>query len=234
LTINSRTISLLGEEKIEKLISSHVTICGLGGVGSYAAEALARASVGNITLVDFDRVDPSNINRQLYALKSTVGLYKADVAKKRIKDINPDCVVRVKKIYLDEETIPEILSQKPDCLVDAIDNIKSKVNLLTYSFQKGIYTVSSMGAAERIDTEKIEVCDISKTHSCGLARIVRTKLRKERISKGITCAFSPEKNLMESRVDDNSVEKVLGSISYIPAIFGLKIAGNIICHLVDK
>ncbi|MCP3925687.1 MAG: tRNA threonylcarbamoyladenosine dehydratase [Desulfobacterales bacterium] len=232
---DSRTIKLLGKEKVKKLNSSYVTICGLGGVGSYVAEALARTSIGNITIVDFDRVDESNMNRQLYALSSTIGLFKADVAEKRIKDINPDCNVIVRKVFLDDETIPEILSMKTDCIIDAIDTIKSKVDLLESSFKKEIYTVASMGAAERLNTENIEVCDISKTYSCSLARVIRTRLRKKGINKGIKCVFSPEKK--EIPLSDKKYEneiKGLGSISYIPAIFGMKIAGEVINYLVER
>jgi tRNA A37 threonylcarbamoyladenosine dehydratase len=239
----ARTEMLLGKEKIEKLKKSHVTVCGLGAVGSYAVEALARAGVGHLRIVDFDVISESNINRQLFALTSTIQHKKTDVAASRILDINPDC--HVEKIHrkIDEYSEHLVLAEPYTVLIDAIDSLSAKVHLMINAIEKNIFVISSMGAAGRLNPDTIYTCDISETHTCPLARFVRRKLHRRNIHSGIRCVFSPETPLYKlnhqndvGNHPDNDQKKsapVIGSISYITAIFGLKAAYEAINHILE-
>lgn len=224
-----RTELLLGTDQVEALSKAHVTVCGLGAVGSFAVEALARAGVGHLTLVDYDRVHESNINRQLFALHSTVGMKKTELAEKRILDINPDCRVTVFDTYIDEISNPKIMESPMDVMIDAIDSLSAKVHLIANAYRKGVPVVTSMGAAGRMDANAIITADLAETHTCPLARFVRRRLHRQDIFEGIRCVFSsevPVKKKEEDQAphDGKRQAPVLGSISYVTAIYGLKAA----------
>lgn len=224
-----RTELLIGKKQVEALAQSHVTVCGLGAVGSFAVESLARAGVGHLTLVDYDTVHESNINRQLFALHSTVGMKKTELAEKRIIDINPHCHVTVFDTYIDETSNPLIMEGPMDVLVDAIDSLSAKVHLIANAYRKGVPVVTSMGAAGRMDANAVTTADLSETHTCPLARFVRRRLHRQEIFGGVRCVFStevPEKKKEEDQMPHDGMRKapVLGSISYVTAIYGLKAA----------
>ena len=228
----SRTELLLGEEKMNKLKQSHVLVVGLGGVGAYAAEQLARAGVGNMTIVDGDTVHPSNRNRQLIALVSTEGKGKAEVVASRLKDINPAINLTVISEFIKDERIPEILdSVQFDFVVDAIDTLSPKVFLIVETYKRGYPLVSSLGAGSKFDPSKIEITDISKTHNCKLARMVRKRLTKHKIKKGFTVVFSPETvnkdHVIEVEGEQNK-KTTVGTISYMPGLFGMFAASYVI------
>lgn len=234
---DNRTRILIGEENIKRLSDAHVTVCGLGAVGSYAVEALARAGVGHLRLVDYDTVHPSNINRQLYALTSTVGMKKTQVAQARVKDINPLCQVEILDTLIDEVTNPQIMDSRIDVMVDAIDSLTAKVFLIANAYRSGIPVISSMGAAGRMDANAIITADLSETHTCPLARFVRRRLHRQDIFSGIRCVFSteiPVKKKEEDQIPHDGFRKapVLGSISYVTAIYGLKAAYEAIACLL--
>lgn len=233
----NRTEILIGKDGIKKLAAAHVTVCGLGAVGSYAVEALARAGVGHLRIVDYDTVDITNINRQLFALESTIGQKKAFIAEKRILDINPACRVEVMDAFVNEETNPAVMAEPVDVIIDAIDSLSPKVHLIANAVRAGIYVVASMGAAGRTDSDSIICGDISETRICPLARSVRRRLRRQNIEKGVRCVFSTEEALKKQEEhqiphDGQRTAPVLGSISYMTGIFGLKVAGEAITHLL--
>ena len=180
-----RTLRLIGDSAMERLHNARVTVAGLGAVGSYAVEGLARAGVGNLCVIDFDHVEPSNINRQLYALESTLGQAKTDLCVKRIHDINPDCNVTPMNLFITQESVSEVIDPAPDILIDAIDSLNAKVTLIVSAIEAGIVVCSSMGAARRMDTTKIRIADISKTRHCPLARFGRNKLTIIRQNKPV-------------------------------------------------
>ncbi|MBN2865238.1 MAG: tRNA threonylcarbamoyladenosine dehydratase [Thiotrichales bacterium] len=219
---------------IQQLQQSHVLVAGVGGVGGFVIEALARAGVGELTIIDHDSVSASNLNRQIIALNSTVGLNKAEIMAQRIQDINPDCIVNVSKAFIRPEDMDSVLSTQFDYVVDAIDSLNCKVALVVTALQKGLPTVSSMGAGRRIDPSKIELADISKTHGCALARNMRQRLKKQRISKGLMTVFSTElpkdPGPMEA-IEGARGRVVNGTASYMPGIFGLMLAGYVIQQL---
>ena len=219
---------------IQQLQQSHVLVAGVGGVGGFVIEALARAGVGELTIIDHDSVSASNLNRQIIALNSTVGLNKAEIMAQRIQDINPDCIVNVSKAFIRPEDMDSVLSTQFDFVVDAIDSLNCKVALVVTALQKGLPTVSSMGAGRRIDPSKIELADISKTHGCALARNMRQRLKKQRISKGLMTVFSTElpkePGPMEA-IEGARGRVVNGTASYMPGIFGLMLAGYVIQQL---
>lgn len=244
-----RTELLIGKSGLEKLQNAHVTIAGLGGVGSYAAEALARSGVGHLRIGDSDKISLSNINRQLFALESTIGRYKSEVAKERLHDINPHIEIEEFRSFIDGTTTRQFLDPRPDILIDAIDTLSPKVGLLEEAIALETPSiVSSMGAATRRDPSKIRTADISKTKHCHLARFIRKRLRKRGIKKGIQCVFSLETNPPVKPVEkmevpefeeasttcDGQVRPPLGSLSYIPAIFGFTIAAEAINFLTDR
>ena len=184
-----RTKLLLGEQKIKKIFESKVTVVGLGAVGSFAVEILARVGVGNLTLVDFDVVQESNINRQLYALHSTINIKKAELAKNRVLDINPNCKVKTFDVFVNTDTLNTIFSETPDIVIDAIDSYNPKLRLLEYCYKHNIKIISSMGAALKTDPFSIKYADLFETHHCKLAERLRGDLRSLGISKGIPCVF---------------------------------------------
>lgn len=233
-----RTELLIKENGLEKLNKATVLIVGLGGVGSFAAEFLARAGVGSMTIVDGDTVDITNINRQLPALHSTVGKHKVEVVAERLLDINPNLnLVKINE-FLNPDRMDEVLdSAKFDFVLDCIDSVTPKVCLMIAARRRKIKMVSSMGAGGKMDPSKVLVRDISKTQNCYLAKEVRKRLKKEKIDKGIRCVFSNELQNEESlKMTDgaNYKRSFYGTISYIPAIFGLYAAAEVINYLVKK
>lgn len=225
----NRTGFLIGDEGIEKLKKAHITVCGLGAVGSYAVEALARAGVGTLRIVDYDVVDETNINRQLFALDSTIGVKKTKIAEKRIRDINPDCKIEVFDTFIDEDSNPAIMEGQIDVLIDAIDSLSAKVHLIANAHRANIHVVSSMGAAGRLDANLVTSGDLSETHTCPLARYVRRRLHRQDIYEGVRCIYSTEsaqkkKEENQQDYDGSRTAPVLGSISYLTGIFGLKAA----------
>ena len=233
-----RTELLVKEEGIERLQNANILIVGLGGVGSFAAEFLVRSGIGNLTIVDGDTVDITNINRQLPALNSTIGKNKTDVVAERILDINPK--INLKKIYefLEPERMEEILTQeKFDYVLDCIDSLSPKLALIITCKRKKIKLVSAMGAGGKTDPSKVMVRDISKTNNCFLAKQIRKKLKKEQIHKGFRCVFSTEiqdENSLKMTDGSNYKKSFYGTISYMPAIFGLYAAAEVIRFLLKK
>ena len=233
-----RTELLVKEEGIERLKRANILIVGLGGVGSFAAEFLVRSGIGNLTIVDGDTVDITNINRQLPALNSTIGKNKTDVVAERILDINPE--INLKKIneFLEPERMEEILTQeKFDYVLDCIDSLSPKLALIITCKRKKIKLVSAMGAGGKTDPSKVMVRDISKTNNCFLAKQIRKKLKKEQIHKGFRCVFSTEiqdENSLKMTDGSNYKKSFYGTISYMPAIFGLYAAAEVIRFLLKK
>ena len=229
-----RSALVFDQQGIKQLQDSHVLVAGVGGVGGFVIEALARAGVGELTIIDHDSVSPSNLNRQIIALNSTVGLNKAEVMAQRITDINPDCKVNVSKQFIRPEDMDTLLSVDFDYVVDAIDSLNCKVALVVTALQKGLPTVSSMGAGRRIDPSKIVLADISKTHGCALARNMRQRLKKQRFSKGLMTVFStelPKEPGPMEEIEGARGRVVNGTASYMPGIFGLMLAGYVIQQL---
>ncbi|MEE4287229.1 MAG: tRNA threonylcarbamoyladenosine dehydratase [Mariniphaga sp.] len=231
-----RTNLLLGPEKLEKLKNASVLVVGLGGVGAYAAEMICRAGVGKITIADSDVVEISNRNRQLTALISTTGQPKTEIISNRLLDINPDLELHVVNEFIRDEKAVELLKSRPfDYVVDAIDTLAPKVFLIHHSLNLGIKLVSSMGAGGKMDPSKVEVADISKSFNCKLARMIRKRLTKLGIKKGFKVVFSPEE------VDENAVrleegqnkKSAVGTISYMPAVFGCFAASVVIRDLAE-
>ena len=233
-----RTELLVKEEGIERLQSANILIVGLGGVGSFAAEFLVRSGIGNLTIVDGDTVDITNINRQLPALNSTIGKNKTDVVAKRILDINPEINLKEINEFLEPERMEEILTQeKFDYVLDCIDSLSPKLALIITCKRKKIRLVSAMGAGGKTDPSKVMVRDISKTNNCFLAKQIRKKLKKEQIHKGFRCVFSTEiqdENSLKMTDGSNYKKSFYGTISYMPAIFGLYAAAEVIRFLLKK
>lgn len=230
----SRTALLLRPEGVQRLRDAHVLVVGLGGVGGYAAEQLCRAGVGRLTLVDADKVSESNINRQIIALHSTVGQSKVALFKQRMADINPDCIVDARETFLrDEEMISLLQEQHYDYVVDAIDTLSPKVFLLYHCVSMGLPVVSSMGSAGKVDATALHIADISKSHTCPLAAMVRKRLHRMGITEGIDVVFSTEKVAEHSMVEEISENKrtTIGTISYIPPMFGCCCASVVIRKL---
>lgn len=230
----TRTELIVGAEGLDKLKAAKVLVVGLGGVGAYAAEMICRAGVGEMTIVDGDTIHPTNRNRQLPALMSTEGLYKATVMGDRLKDINPDLDLTVIREYIKDEKMVEILDEGFDYVVDAIDTLSPKVFLIYHSFQKKLPVVSSMGAGGKFDPAKIRIADISETTDCPLARILRKRLHRLGVKEGVTAVFSPEtvdKSKIKVVSGEQNKASVVGTISYMPALFGIVCASVVIRDL---
>lgn len=236
-SFQTRTELLLGEESLERLRKAHVLVVGLGGVGGYAAEMLCRAGVGRMTIVDGDKVSVSNINRQIIALRSTVGISKTELFKQRFHDLNPDCEVTALNVFLrDEEMIRLLEKEKYDYVVDAIDTLSPKVFLLYHAHRLGLPIVSAMGSAGKLDPSKIEVTDVAQSHTCPLAAMVRKKLHKLGVREGFKVVFSSEKVDESAMIEDPSQNKrtTVGVISYMPAVFGCYCASTVINDLIER
>ena len=231
----ARTEIILGEKGLLKLNTSNVLVVGLGGVGSYAAEMICRAGVGSMTIVDGDNVHVSNRNRQLPALKSTDGLPKAVVMGQRLKDINPELNLTVIQEYIKDERMIEILEPGYDYVVDAIDTLSPKIFLIYHSLRRNLPVVSSMGAGGKFDPAMITVSDISDTTNCPLARILRKRLHRLGIYEGLKAVYSPEavdKSKVISTPGELNKASVVGTISYMPAAFGIACASVVIRDLI--
>jgi len=232
---NGRTELLLGSDRMEYLSRCHVLVVGLGGVGAYAAEQICRAGIGQMTIVDADTVNETNLNRQIPALHSTLKRPKSEVMAERLLDINPDLKLAFLNEFLRDERTEEVLSAaKYDFVVDAIDSLSPKVFLLYNAVQKGIPIVSSMGAGAKIDPSQVKIADISKSFNCSLARVVRKRLRGKGVNKGIPVVFSTEMPNEEAVVEvDNEICKrtITGTVSYMPALFGCYLASYVIRNI---
>lgn len=218
-----RSTLLLGDEKLEYLKSLTIAVVGLGGVGAYAAEMLARTGVGSMIILDADSVNPSNKNRQLLALESTIGQPKAQLMYDRLMDINPSLKITVIREFLTQDNVDEILSQRPiDYIVDAIDTLSPKIALIQFALRNSIKIVSSMGAGAKTDATKIRIKDISKSFNCPLAYMLRKRLRKVGISKGFNVVFSEELPNEDAiiAVEEQNKKSMVGTISYLPPVFG--------------
>lgn len=231
-----RTQILIGDEGLKRLSYKHVFLAGLGGVGSYCAEALARAGIGRLTLVDHDVVVASNINRQLPALLSTVGQSKAELMHARIMDINPACHVTLIREFIIPGNVNQLVPADADYVIDAIDSLNCKVSLVAESVKRGLKVASSMGAGNRLDPSLIKIVDISHTRECKLARQMRKRLRRQGVHKGVLTVYSDElhaKPLPPVPVDGPGRPRAInGTISYMPPIFGLMLAGAVIQQLL--
>ncbi len=227
---------MYGPEAFERLSSAKVSVCGLGAVGGYAVEALARMGVGAFRLFDFDVVEESNTNRQLCALSSTYGRKKTDVWKERVLDINPGAKVEAFDIFADAGTVSAVLSESPDVVVDAVDTVSSKVSIIGGAWQTGVRVVSSMGAARRTDPLKVEVSDVFDTSNCPLAARLRKELRVCGFRGKCMCVYSKEKVSPETRLDtaDGDAGKILGSSPIVTGVFGLNLANLAVGEILGK
>ncbi|MBV5339521.1 MAG: tRNA threonylcarbamoyladenosine dehydratase [Deltaproteobacteria bacterium] len=249
----SRTELLIGTAGLSTLADKHVMICGVGGVGSYAVEALGRAGIGKITLVDFDDISLTNVNRQIHALSSTVGQAKVEAMAARLRDINPDAEIMPVKEFFSVENAERLLMPRPDYVLDAIDHFTAKTWLITVCRRQGIPVISSMGAANKLDPTQIEVADISATRNCRMARSMRKILKDSGITSGVQVVYSTElhraldpetsgavgSDIISPDYPEQTVKEVyrravLGSISYIPSIFGLTMAGVVLNELLHR
>ncbi len=232
-----RSALLVKEEGLAKLENSNVLVVGLGGVGSFAAEFLARAGVGKMTIVDGDVVDETNINRQLIALHSTIGQSKVSLVAARLMDINPKLVLTELEEFLSPDRATEIVSNEFDYVIDCIDSVTPKLNLMIAAKRKKVKIVSSMGAGGKMDPAKVKVADISNTENCFLAKALKKRLKGVKIDKGIRAVFSSEIQDDESlkTTDGNNYKKSFyGTNSYMPALFGLFAAQTAIKYLLEK
>jgi tRNA threonylcarbamoyladenosine dehydratase len=233
----SRTQLLIGKEKLEFLTRQHVLVVGLGGVGSYAAEFIARSGVGNMTIIDGDVVDPTNRNRQLPALATNHGQPKAVIMAERLKAINPELKLHVVREFVNPEMVKQQLNQKPNYIIDAIDSITPKITFIRLAVESGIPLVSSMGAGAKLDPTQLKVVDISKTFNCPFAQQIRKQLKQHNIRKGVKVVFSPEEPIKESLMltdGKNFKKSAYGTISYLPAVFGAVAASVVIRDLMKQ
>lgn len=233
----SRTSLLIGEEKLQHLTQQHVMVVGLGGVGSFAAEFIARSGIGKMTIIDGDVVDPTNRNRQLPALATNHGVSKALIMEERLKAINPEIELNVVKSFVNPEMVEEQLSYNPDYVIDAIDSITPKITFLKLAHERKVKVVSSMGAGAKLDPTKLQVVDISKTYNCPFAQQIRKNLKRNGIRRGIKVVFSPEEPIKESLMmtdGKNYKRSAYGTISYLPAVFGATAASVVIRDLIGS
>ena len=230
-----RTELLLKKEAVDKLAGSHVLIAGLGGVGGMCAEMLCRAGIGKFTLFDADVVNETNINRQIIATTENIDQYKCDEWEKRLKSINPEVDITIHKEFLCDDRIPEVLKGNYDYVVDAIDTLAPKVFFLYHSVQNGHKLVSSMGSGSRMAPEKIEIADVKDSHHCKLGWYVRKRLHKLGVHSGFDVVFSPEPVMDDTFVveDSTNQKSIVGTISYMPNVYGAFIASVVIRRLLD-
>lgn len=233
----SRTELLLQPDGMARLQAAHVLVVGLGGVGGYAAEQLCRAGIGKLTVVDGDTVSETNLNRQLIALHSTVGQPKAMLFRDRFRDINPFCqVTAIQEFLRDDRTIELLQSQHYDCVVDCIDTLSPKVFLIYHAHHLGLPVVSSMGSGGKLDPSQVRTADIADSHTCRLAAMVRKRLHRMGVDSGIRVVFSTEKVQPEAMIQDPSDNHLttVGTISYMPPLFGCHIAAEVINIILSK
>ncbi|MEA3276630.1 MAG: tRNA threonylcarbamoyladenosine dehydratase [Pseudomonadota bacterium] len=232
-----RTRIIVGDAGVGRLRSARVLVAGLGGVGSFAAEALARAGIGHLTLADFDLVAPSNLNRQLVALGSTVGRKKVEVMGERVRDINPECRLTLMDRFLHADEMPELLAPGFHFVVDAIDSLNSKIALIATAREEGIPVACSMGAGGRTDPSRIRIGDVMDSDVCPLAREVRRRLRRRGVSRGVLAVWSDEPPcapLPPEPTDRGRPRSVNGTVSYLPALFGMTLAGVVVHRLLGR
>lgn len=234
----SRTELLLGAEGMEKLAAATVAVFGIGGVGSFAAEALARAGVGGLRLVDHDLVAESNLNRQIVALRSTIGRPKVQVMKERILDINPRADVEAFQEFYDAGSAPRLLGGSLSYVVDCIDTVSSKIDLIVRAAELGIPVVSSMGAGNKLDPSRLELADLYNTSVCPLARVMRRELRARGV-KALTVVYSREQPIAANAADAGTAERpgrrsVPGSVSFVPSAAGLILASKVVRDLAGR
>ncbi len=232
-----RTHILLGDDGLMRLRQAHVLVAGLGGVGSFAAEALARAGIGQLTLVDHDTVAPTNLNRQLPALHTTIGRKKLAVMCERIAQINPACTLHPLDRFIRPEDMEELLAPRPDYVVDAIDSLNCKTALVEQAWRLGLGVVSSMGAGGKLDPTRLRVSDLQETEVCPLARNMRKRLKKRGVGQGVQVVWSDESSappLPPQPTDHGRDRAVNGTISYLPALFGLTLAGLVVNGLLGR
>jgi molybdopterin/thiamine biosynthesis adenylyltransferase len=229
---------MLGEEKVENLIHKNVLIIGLGGVGGICAEMIVRAGVGKMTIVDNDKIDASNINRQIPALHSTVDQQKAKVLGQRLKDINPLLDLTIMEVFIKEQITSDLLdSTNWDYVVDCIDTLSAKVFLIKGCLDRKLPIISSLGAGGKVDPSQISIVDISQTHECNLAKYVRKRLQSLGIKKGLQVVFSPEKVDQTKIIETEKAfpkKSIIGTLSYMPAIFGCTVASVVIRNLMAR
>ena len=230
-----REKALIGEEAFLKVNSAHVMVLGLGGVGSWAAEALVRSGIGEITLVDHDKVSESNINRQLCATHSTVDSYKAEALSFRLHDINPECKIHTVNKRYTPDAREEFFSIKYDYIIDAIDIVTCKLDLIETAIKRGIPIISAMGTGDKLDATKLTVCDISKTYNCPLAKVVRKELRLRGINHH-KVVFSPEEKTLakQEETPPEGRRHIPGSVVWVPATAGMILAGEVIMDIAKK
>lgn len=226
-----RTEILIGEENLNKLKKQTIAIFGIGGVGSYVAEALARTGIGKFILIDNDKIDITNINRQIHATHEAIGKPKVEEMKKRIQSINPEAEIETIHEFVTENNIQEITNKQIDYIVDAIDTVKSKIEIIKTAKQKNIPIISSMGTANKLEPTKLEVTDIYKTRTCPLAKIIRKELRKLEIPN-LKIVYSTEEPKPSKQNQDGT--RTLGSISFVPSTAGLIIASEIVKDIIKK
>ncbi|WP_158737621.1 ThiF family adenylyltransferase [Alteribacillus sp. YIM 98480] len=242
----SRNELAIGQAGLEQLKSKSVAVLGVGGVGSFSAEALVRSGVGRVILVDKDDIDITNVNRQLHALMSTVGKPKVDVMKERLLDINPECEIEDVKMFYTEETCEEFFAYKPDYIIDASDTISYKIHLIKECHERGIPVISSMGAANKMDPSRLSIVDLFETENDPMARVMRRELRKSGIYEGIDVVFSDEtpikiKEDVRNRIVPDTAEKSNirkskmppSSNAFVPSVAGLIAAGHVINNLLQ-
>lgn len=228
-----RTEWMIGTQGLHKLDSAVVAVFGLGGVGAAAVEALARSGVGTLVIVDHDRVSLSNINRQLIALSSTVGRLKTEAAAERIRDINPNCRVISYPLFYQKDNDHQIFTQKIDYVVDAIDSVGAKLDLIERCYRNQIPIISAMGAGNKLDPSQFVTADISKTHTCPLARVIRAELRRRGITTGVKTVFSPERPVKIDQKKEHG-RHVPGSIAFVPPAAGYLIASVVVRDLLAR
>ena len=231
----SRTQMLLGTSGLKKLAAARVAIFGIGGVGGYVAEALARSGIGALDLVDSDVVSLSNLNRQIIATHSSLGLPKVEVAAARIRDINPDCSVLTHRLFFLPQTVQNFDFSQYDYIVDAIDTVTGKIGLIVAAKEAGVPIISSMGAGNKLDPTRFRVSDISKTHTDPLAKAIRSKLKQLGIQKvKVVWSDEPPAVPLEEAQPENSEKRVPGSVAFVPSVAGLIISSEVIKDLIDK
>lgn len=246
----SRTELLIGKDGLNTLTNSTVAVIGIGGVGSYTVEALARSGVGHLILIDDDDICLTNINRQIHALQSTIGKPKVDVMKERILQINPKLKVTTLKMFFNKDTEEQLFSLNPDYIVDAIDTISSKISLIKTCTERKVPIVVSMGAGNKLNPSGFEVADISKTSVCPMAKVLRRELKRLGVHKGVKAVYSKEQPLKPLQNEESCAtgcvcpptasrtctvkRQIPGSIAFIPSIVGLMLAGVVVNDLIEK
>ena len=227
----SRTEVLIGKERVEKLQNSKVAIFGIGGVGSYVVEGLARAGIGSFILIDKDVVDETNINRQIIATKKTIGIPKVEVARQRILDINPNAKIEIREEFFLPESI-DFFDKKIDYVIDCVDTITAKIEIIVRAKKHNIPVISCMGTGNKLDPTKFEVEDIYKTSICPLAKVMRKELKQRGIEK-LKVVYSKEEPIKTNLFDEETNKQIPGSISFVPSVAGLIIAGEVVKELIS-